>query len=212
MRPTLLALLAACSAACALDGARPAERDHGLQSIAHQPAGAAELPRTPDAPFVPTRHEVVAEMLRVADVGPGDVVYDLGCGDGRIVIAASERGARGIGVDIDPHRVRESQQNAATAGVSDRVEFRQQDLFEADLREATVVTLYLLSSVNLRLRPKLLNELRPGTRIVSHNFTMGDWRPERTVPVGGHTVYLWTVPEGGIRQMTDRHGGDTRPR
>jgi ribosomal protein L11 methylase PrmA len=148
-------------------------------------------------PFVATDQQVVEEMLRLARVGKDDVVYDLGCGDGRIVIrAAKAYGARGVGVDIDPARVREAKDNAAQAGVADKVTIRQQDLFETDLREATVVTLYLLPEVNLRLRPKLLSELKPGTRVVSHNFDMGDWTPERVVQVGNATVYLWTVPEG----------------
>ena len=157
----------------------------------------AQPPRQPDVPFVATDQQVVEEMLRLARVGKDDVVYDLGCGDGRIVIrAAKAYGARGVGVDIDPARVREAKDNAAQAGVADKVTIRQQDLFETDLREATVVTLYLLPEVNLRLRPKLLSELKPGTRVVSHNFDMGDWTPERVVQVGNATVYLWTIPEG----------------
>jgi ubiquinone/menaquinone biosynthesis C-methylase UbiE len=149
-----------------------------------------------DVPYVPTPEKVVARMLEIAQVGPNDIVYDLGSGDGRIVItAARKHGARGVGIDIDPDRIREARENARSAGVSDRVEFREGDLFKANLGEATVVTLYLLSSVNLQLRPKLLNELKPGTRIVSHAFDMGDWKPIRTEKIGTSTVYYWVVPE-----------------
>ena len=148
-----------------------------------------------DVPFVPTPDRVVAKMLEVAKVGPKDVVYDLGSGDGRIVIAAAKKhGARGVGIDIDPQRVKEARANAEKAGVSKRVEFREGDLFTADISEANVVTLYLLSGVNLRLRPKLLAELKPGTRIVSHGFDMGDWTPTASHTVGTSTVYYWVVP------------------
>nr|MDF0369228.1 class I SAM-dependent methyltransferase [Nodosilinea sp. TSF1-S3] len=149
-----------------------------------------------DVPYVPTPMAVVDEMLRLAEVGEDDVLYDLGSGDGRIVIAAAERfGTRGVGVDIDPERVEEANANAAAAGVTDRVEFREQDLFETDFSEATVVTLYLLSEVNLRLKPRLLQELAPGTRVVSHAFDMGNWAPQETREVEGRMVYFWTVPE-----------------
>lgn len=159
------------------------------------PAFARDIPLVErDVPYVPTPEAVVEKMLDLANVGPGDVVYDLGCGDGRIVIAAAKRGARGLGVDIDPQRIRESIANAETAGVSDKAKFVTQDLFALDLGEATVVTMYLLTSVNMKLRPKLL-DLEPGTRIVSHAFDLGDWRPEKTEQVGGSTVYYWTVPE-----------------
>jgi SAM-dependent methyltransferase len=149
-----------------------------------------------DVPFVPTSEETVEAMLRLAQVGPDDLVYDLGCGDGRIVVTAAKRfGARAIGVDINPERIQESTQNALQAGVTNRVRFVQGDLFTADIQNATVVSLYLLPSVNLRLRPKLLSELRPGTRIVSHSFDMGDWRPDQTRRVGGYTtIYGWVVP------------------
>lgn len=180
-------------------------------------SGAAVQQKRPDVPFVPTPDEVVSEMLKMAQVSKDDVVYDLGCGDGRIVItAASKLGCRGVGIDIDPERIRESRQNAIEAGVSDRVQFIQMDLFEADISEATVVTLYLLSEVNLRLRPKLFRELNPGTRIVSHEFNMGKWEPdasssvktgdyrdeqvldywdEHTVEYWGlHNVYFWVIP------------------
>jgi SAM-dependent methyltransferase len=151
-----------------------------------------------DVPYVPTPQNVVDEMLKLANVTKDDVVYDLGCGDGRLVITAVKNfGAkRGVGVDIDPERIAESNANAKAAAVTDRVKFVVQDLFETDFKEATVVTLYLLPEVNLRLRPKLLSELKPGTRVVSHAFNMGDWAPEKTVTVepGGQRLYLWTIP------------------
>jgi tRNA G37 N-methylase Trm5 len=153
-----------------------------------------------DVPYVPTNERVVQEMLKVAKVTKNDLVYDLGCGDGRIVItAAKQYGARGIGIDIDPERIKEAEENARIAGVSDRVTFMQGDLFKADIRDATVVTMYLLPAVNMKLRPKLLGELRPGTRIVSHNYDLGDWAPRQKlrVNVGSveHDVYFWVVPQ-----------------
>jgi SAM-dependent methyltransferase len=153
-----------------------------------------------DVPYVPTPEVVVEKMLRMAKVGKDDVVYDLGCGDGRIVVTAAQKyGARGVGYDLNPQRINESNANARNAGVNDRVRFVQGDLFEADLREATVVTLYLLPDVNLKLRPKLFAELRPGTRVVSHNYDMGDWEPLEVaeIEVGGatHYVYYWIIPE-----------------
>lgn len=153
--------------------------------------------RSPDVPYVPTPQAVVDRMLQIAKVNRDDVVYDLGSGDGRIPITAVRQFnvRRAVGVDINPERVREANQNASQANVTDRVEFRQQDLFETDLSEASVVTLYLLPDVNLRLRPKLLRELKPGTRIVSHDFDMGDWKPERVEDVQGSTIYYWTVPQ-----------------
>jgi precorrin-6B methylase 2 len=165
-------------------------------SVAQQPETQAPE-RLPDVPYVPTPRAVVDRMLQLAKVDRNDVVYDLGSGDGRIPITAVQQyGARrAVGVDINPDRVREANQNAQAANVTDRVEFRQQDLFKTDLREATVVTLYLLPAVNLRLRPKLLSELKPGTRIVSHAFDMGEWKPERVEQVEGRTIYLWRVPE-----------------
>jgi ubiquinone/menaquinone biosynthesis C-methylase UbiE len=149
-----------------------------------------------DVPYVPSPDAVVDKMLEVAKVGPKDVVYDLGSGDGRIVIRAARKyGARGVGIDIDPERIREAQANARKAGVAERVEFRQGDLFKADIRDATVVTLYLMNSVNLQLRPKLLAELKPGTRVVSHAFQMGDWKPAEVHRVDRASVYYWVVPE-----------------
>jgi len=156
-------------------------------------AHAQTAARTPDVPFVPTPEDVVAGMLRLANVKRGDVVYDLGSGDGRIVIAAAKRGARGVGIDINPERVEEANRNARAAGVADRVRFLNQDLFESGLGEATVITLYLLPRLNLKLRPKLLAELKPGTRVVSHGFDMGDWKPDRTVMVGETAIHLWTI-------------------
>ncbi|HEY7913843.1 MAG TPA: class I SAM-dependent methyltransferase [Blastocatellia bacterium] len=195
----LLALSILVSGACS----------HSGQQVQGEPAGAAQPPaatpqsstpqtaqpqRPLDVPYVPTPHEVVAEMLRMANVTKNDVVYDLGCGDGRIVIAAAQKhGARGVGIDINPVRVQEAQENAKTAGVTDRVKFFTQDLFETDLSEASVVTLYLLPSVNLKLRPKLLKELKTGTRIVSHSFDMGDWKPDSAAEVDGRKIYYWVV-------------------
>jgi cyclopropane fatty-acyl-phospholipid synthase-like methyltransferase len=153
----------------------------------------------PRAPFVPTPHDVVDRMLTLARVGPTDVVYDLGSGDGRIVIAAAQKfGARGIGVDIDPARVAEAEINAKRAGVDRRVTFRLQDALQTDVSDATVVTLYMLSAINVKLRPILSRQLRPGARIVSHSFAMGDWEPEHvetfTDAAGTmRTLYLWTA-------------------
>jgi SAM-dependent methyltransferase len=152
--------------------------------------------RGPDVIYVPTPDEVVERMLEMAKVTAKDLVYDLGCGDGRIVIAAARKyGAHGVGIDIDPERISEATANARTAGVTDKVKFIRGDLFKADISRATVVTLYLLTDLNLKLRPKLLKELNPGTRVVSHAFGMGDWKPERTDNVNGYTVYLWRIPQ-----------------
>jgi len=151
--------------------------------------------RAPDVPFDPSPRHVVDQMLKLADVRKGDVLYDLGCGDGRIVIAAAQQfGTRGVGIDIDPQRIKESVENARLAGVLDRVTFRNEDLFEADLADATVVTLFLWPEVNLKLRPKLWRDLKPGTRVVSYYWDMGDWVPEKEIEVDGHPIYLWTIP------------------
>ena len=151
-------------------------------------------PRTPDIHYVPTPTEVVDAMLGLAKVTSRDVVYDLGSGDGRILITAAQRfGARGVGVDLDGALVTLARQNARKAGMSDRVSFRQADLFATDLSEATVVTLYLSPSVNLRLRSKLQRELKPGTRIVSHRFPIGDWQPDTEIEVAGTRVLFWVV-------------------
>jgi len=158
------------------------------------PAPTQEL-RRPDVVYVPTPQAVVDAMLKMANVSGKDVVYDLGCGDGRIPITAAQRfGAKGIGIDIDPVRIKEANENAKTAGVTDKVTFLNQDLFTSDFKEATVVTLYLLPSLNEKLMPKLKSELKPGTRIVSHAFDMGPtWPPEKTEQVEGKTIYYWTI-------------------
>ena len=148
-----------------------------------------------DVLYLPTPHAVVESMLRLAGVSASDVVYDLGSGDGRIPIAAARTyGARGVGIELDGRMLELARSNARAAGIDGLVEFRQQDLFRADLRGATVVTLFLFPEMNQRLLPKLRAELRPGTRIVSHRFGLGDWAPERTVEAGGHQILLWTVP------------------
>lgn len=157
---------------------------------------AADTARKPDVVFVPTPHAVVDAMLDMAQVRDGDLLYDLGSGDGRIPIAAARKHkVRAVGIDIDPERIKEARANAKAAGVADRVTFRQEDLFKADFSRATVVTLYLLDSLNEKLRPRLLSELRPGTRIVSHAFQMGDWKPEKSREVDGNMIYFWTIPE-----------------
>ena len=162
---------------------------------------AAQQPPGLDVPYGPTPREVVAQMLALARPTRGDVLYDLGSGDGRINIEAARRfGTRGVGVDLNPVRVEEATANARRAGVGDRVRFRKQDLFDTDLRTASIVTLYLLPRVNLELRPKLFEQLRPGSRVVSHAFNMGDWEPDTTVEVkvtqglGRAMVYAWTIP------------------
>jgi SAM-dependent methyltransferase len=168
-----------------------------------------------DVPYVPTAESVGARMLEVAGVTEEDVVYDLGSGDGRIPItAAKEFGARGVGVEIDSALVAKARAKAREAGVADKVRFVEGDLFHADLSEATVVALYLWPEVNIQLRPKLLEELDPGDRIVSHDFRMGDWEPERVVDAGeGNTgqemIFLWTVPEtipDGLKDISDETG------
>ena len=152
--------------------------------------------RGPDVIYVPTPQEVVEDMLRLANVRKGDVLYDLGSGDGRIAITAAKKyGIKATGIDIDPERIREASENARKAGVTDLVQFRQEDLFKADFREASVVTLYLLPDLNEKLRPKLWAELKPGTRIVSHQFEMGAWQPEKKIELNGRTIYFWTIPE-----------------
>jgi precorrin-6B methylase 2 len=151
--------------------------------------------RTPDVPYVPTPQPVVDAMLKLGEVKKGDILYDLGSGDGRIPITAAKvYGVRGTGIDINPERIAEAEANAKAEKVTDRVRFLNQDLFEANIGDATVVTLYLLPSINLKLRPKLWKELKPGTRIVSHSFDMGDWQPEKRIEVDGRYLYLWRVP------------------
>jgi ribosomal protein L11 methylase PrmA len=154
------------------------------------------LVQAQDVIYVPTSDTVVDAMLKLAKVESNDVVYDLGSGDGRIVIAAARKyGARGVGIDIDPERISESNENARNAQVTDKVRFIEADLFESDFSDASVVTLYLLGRLNERLKPILFEQLKPGTRIVSHAFDMGEWKPEKTQVVDGKTIYLWTIPE-----------------
>jgi SAM-dependent methyltransferase len=201
MRVTALAILAVIVAACAA-----AQNAEVRQQTAQQPTPApTQQPVKKDVPYVPTPQNVVDEMLTLANVTKDDVLYDLGCGDGRLVITAVKKfGAkRGFGVDIDPQRIAESNENAKTAGVTDRVSFAVQDLFQTDLKDATVVTLYLLPAVNLKLRPKLLSDLKPGTRVVSHSFDMGDWKPDKTITVqpGGQILHLWTIPAKGVQSV-----------
>lgn len=154
-----------------------------------------------DVPYVPTPQIVVERMLEIAKVNKGDVLYDLGSGDGRIVITGAKRyGARGVGIDLDPQRVREAQENAKKAGVEKQVQFIAGNLFKTDLSPANVVTLYLLNSVNRDLRPQLWRQLKVGTRVVSHAFDMGaEWPPERTETVGGRTIYYWTITQANKR-------------
>lgn len=180
----------------------------GLAGCNSQPSTIAQTPqqvetplpspeREPDVVYVPTPQVVVDEMLALAKVTKDDVIYDLGSGDGRIPITAAQKfGTRGVGIDINPERIREANENAQKAGVTDRVKFLQQDLFKSDFSEATVVTLYLLPELNVKLRPQLFKQLKPGTRIVSHDFDMGDWKPDRVVQTQeGSTIYYWVIPE-----------------
>jgi SAM-dependent methyltransferase len=173
-------------------------------SVATVLAQSAAPRREPDVPYVPTTEAAVQAMLKLGEVKKSDVVYDLGCGDGRIVIAAAKSyGARGVGIDINPVRISEAKENAKKAGVEKQVRFEENDLFEANIHEATVVTLFLLPNINLKLRPKLLQDLKPGTRVVSNTFDMGDWKPEKEFIVPdtevdsylSHRLYLWIVPE-----------------
>jgi ribosomal protein L11 methylase PrmA len=170
------------------------------------PVAAAQSPaplplpgeyRRPDVIYIPTPPSVVTAMLELAAVGPNDVVYDLGSGDGRIPIAAVRDfgAARAVGIDIDSQRIREAVKNLEAAGLGDRVEFLNDDLFQTDISDATVVTLYLLPELNVKLRPRLWAELKPGTRIVSHQFDMGDWKADKRLESSGRTVYFWTIPD-----------------
>ena len=171
-----------------------------LATVVALVASCAGVPSgTPDILYLATPEQVGIEMLKLAAVGRDDVVYDLGSGDGRLVVAAARQfGARGVGVEIEAKLVQDSREAALKAGVADRAEFLWQDIFQTDIAPATVVAIYLRQDVNLKLRPKLLRELRPGARVVSHDFDMGDWRPDRTVRVKGptreHVLYLWTIP------------------
>ncbi|MCC6533734.1 MAG: class I SAM-dependent methyltransferase [Burkholderiales bacterium] len=191
-RPAAIVLFASGLIAAALAGAARAEQPQ--PASLHIAQAAAPAARTPDVIFVPTPQSVVDEMLKVANVKKGDVLYDLGSGDGRIVITAAKRfGVRGIGIDIDPQRIAEANDNARKEGVSHLVTFKQTDLFTTDIGEATVVTLYLLPRLNVKLRPKLFAELKNGTRIVSHAFDMAEWEPEKHLKVEGRDVYYWTI-------------------
>jgi precorrin-6B methylase 2 len=152
---------------------------------------------TPDIHYVPTSNGVADAMLKLAGVTASDVVYDLGSGDGRIVIAAAKNyGARGVGVELDPDLIKTANRNAEKAGVADKVRFLQQDLFKTDLSDATVITMYLSNTINMRLRARL-EQLKPGTRIVSHRFPIGDWKPDEERHLEGTSIYLWTIPPAG---------------
>jgi len=167
-----------------------------LAALVSPAFGQAVATQQPDVIFVPTPQEVVDKMLEIAKVGKGDVLYDLGSGDGRIPVTAAKRfGIKAVGIDIDPQRIAEANENAKKNGVAKLVTFKQEDLFKTKFSDATVVTLYLLPDLNVKLRPRLLSELKPGTRIVSHQFDMGTWKPERKLELNGRTIYLWTVPE-----------------
>ena len=193
-------LRATASVSILLAFALSAGAQTAVQQAPKAPAAAPQKElRAPDVIFVPTPQEVVEAMLNVAKVGKGDVLYDLGSGDGRIPITAAQKYgiARGIGIDISPERIKEANENRIKAGVGDRVTFINADLFESNLSDATVVTLYLLPTLNVKLLPKLLKELKPGTRIVSHAFEMGSWKPEQALKVDGRNVYFWTIPAPG---------------
>lgn len=167
------------------------------------PVFAQETEVHKDVPYVPTPPEVVEAMMKLGNVHRGDIHYDLGCGDGRIVVAAVKNGAaRATGYDIDPERIKEANENAKQAGVTDKAKFVLGNLFDADFRDATVVTLYLLPDVNLKLRPKLLKDLKVGSRIVSHQFDMGDWQPDKTVEIDWRRVHMWTVTEKAKSQFS----------
>jgi precorrin-6B methylase 2 len=193
----VLALALAFNGAYA--NAQDQQTNPGSKAPQSQGTTAGKQLRSPDVVYVPTPAEAVDAMLKVAKVGKDDVVYDLGSGDGRIPIMAVQKynAARAVGIDINPDRIKEAEANHKAAGVGDRVRFLNEDLFQADISEATVVTLYLLPSLNLKLLPKLLSELKPGTRIVSHAFDMGSWKAQQTLNAGGSTIYFWTIPAKG---------------
>jgi len=174
----------------------------GLTELYEPTLGSGGLARAQDSPFqskkilpfVPSPQEVVDKMVELGGVKPGDVVYDLGSGDGRIVIAAAKKGAKAVGFEIDGDLVKQSRENIRAAGVQDSAEIRQQDILTVDLSPASVVTMYLLPDVNLKLKPNLLSQLKPGSRVVSHSFEMGDWKPDKAERVEGRTIYLWIIP------------------
>jgi ribosomal protein L11 methylase PrmA len=203
-RSTLYLLLASLSIAGfgiaagsweAQTNAKTLKAQSEVQTAQQQPS--VQTPqREPDVVYVPTPQAVVDQMLAIAKVTKNDVIYDLGSGDGRIPITAAKRyGARAVGIDINPERIREANENAKKARVTDRVKFLNQDLFTSNISEATVVTLYLLPELNVKLRPQLFRQLKPGTRIVSHAFDMGNWKPERVEQVQGSTIYYWVIPK-----------------
>jgi SAM-dependent methyltransferase len=187
---------------------QPSKPAAGSNAASNESPTDGKQLRSPDVVYVPTPYEAVDAMLKVSKVGKNDVVYDLGSGDGRIPIMAVQKynAARAVGIDINPERIREAEANLKVAGVGDRVRFLNQDLFEANISDATVVTLYLLPSLNLKLLPKLLAELKPGTRIVSHAFDMGSWKPEQTLKADGNPVYFWTIPAKGTPEYNAAAG------
>ncbi|MBW4638658.1 MAG: class I SAM-dependent methyltransferase [Gloeocapsa sp. UFS-A4-WI-NPMV-4B04] len=195
-RQTLLLIVTTMSiASLGVAGCTPQTQTNAQST---QPVTSVQTPqREPDVVYVPTPQEVVDKMLALAKVTKDDVIYDLGSGDGRIPITAAQKfGTKGVGIDINPERIQEANANAQKAGVSDRVKFLNQDLFSSNFSEATVVTLYLLPELNVKLRPQLFKQLKPGTRVVSHDFDMGDWKPDQVVQTqDGSNIYLWTIPE-----------------
>lgn len=194
-------------ALCLLGGCAMAFEGGGLLPARFAPPPSVAEDRL-DAPYVPTPEPVVEAMLDLAGVGPDDYLIDLGSGDGRIPVAAGRRGARALGVDIDPERIAQANLAAQLAGVEGRVSFRRQDMFETPIADASVVAMYLLPDINLRLRPRLLTELRPGTRVVTHAFTMGDWAPDQRRVIGERNIYLWIVPAvvEGRWELTEGNG------
>ena len=192
--------LLALATGCARAPAPEVNADGESAPATPPPAPVSEQTLRPDIFFLGTPQPVVDEMLELADVKPGDVLYDLGSGDGRIPITAAKRyGIRAVGIEIDPELVAEARANARKAGVAHLVTFVERDLFLADIGEASVVTLYLLDRLNEQLRPKLLRDLAPGSRIVSHQFGMGDWTPEATRTIGRSEIHLWRVPGAASR-------------
>lgn len=183
-----------------------------LLGVAFLPGAAlADSKITLDVPYVPTPPEVVERMLKMAEIKPDDFVMDVGCGDGRMVVTAARiYHARGLGVDINPERIKEAKRNAERAGVADKVEFRVGNLYAADLSQADALAMYLLPRINLELRPKILSTMKPGARVVSHAFSMGDWRADQMDTINGTTVYLWIVPAriNGHWQVRQSPGGE----
>ena len=205
-----LTALAGVLVAAAADAGPVVER--GAPAAAGAAGQSTQAPtRRPDVIYAPTPQNVVDAMLDLAGVKAGDVVYDLGCGDGRLVVSAAQRGARGVGVDIDQMRVHQANANVKKNGVESRVKIVHADLFLTDIRDATVVTLFLLPELNVRLRPKLWKELKPGTRVVSHLFDMGDWTPDRKITINeNNDVYLWTIPPDAAKRAAAEEG-DVKP-